>query len=825
MVTLESGYSLTRILKNLRISSLQVYCIFRSSKSLVKRKEKAMDSHAKEGASKAPLVYDVDGEESNRRLAVALDNSYHSGQLENQSSMSTIMRASESGQPIDVALHEPMTFPFLDWETSSEFVRREARNGTSDSFCASHTSESYEDNESSYGDNHSTCDLQDGRLMREGRYKERANTNWSVIACAAMDRNSRVASNEPLLGGFALLRAVQLLNFDIYYVNKGTASCTPEPVSKKLTDNANDLEQANQHLGVCRSINLTPIGNGSYIPASVAAKSREYRTILDELVEFNPLQKYVDKWFLLNALCQMLKICLSLFAIVLSFSKLISTIVLSVMSKIDLLQGETFRRKTESSDSGSMAVLVLLLINLSSMYILCSTIFNGHLLWNLLSQRLFLVSRRFQYRTMMLLLLFVYCEYFVNLSMINNLYDFSFGPEETSVLDGGTEVSKPTLPKVGSYYTMINLRAFVTDHHETNRTLDMLLTIFQFLRGIIRISPYITINYAIICLKEHIYTIRNQQLLTDSLKRRQKLRLVVVNKNRASQSSKQIKSNGTAKKKRVIFVTDSSDQQQQQQGDQKSRFIDNIENQPQQSGDQYTRNLIEGLRDSTKVSTVNILNPITELNTNNINTNRQLIRQTSITQTRANGSANSNTSDSYVVKQTATPTPILNKGISFLDRINDFDELESYITNLYIFTGRLNRLMSQQGLTIFFIVHNLTISTSLIIPEAIKGGMVMSYVVRILLMFMGILPFVFGQTLNSQLSQLSKQIDRIIIQQQFISRRRDNLVRIRELLHDIRVNCGGMLNFNIETGIKYLVIALASAFFIEQEDYKLTRRQ
>lgn len=636
--------------------------------------------------------------------------------------------------------------------------------------------------------------------------------------------------NEPLLGGFALLRVVQLLNFDIYYIGLDSRSDKAAMMSRlgdleaaaKLQEKSIDLNQG------CAS--PTTIGTDAYNNQTNAPPSY-YKTFLDDLSQYNPFQKYIDRFSLLNALCKFLKICLSLSAIMFGFDKFISTIILCLSTKID---------SPETSNSG-MGLFVLILVNFSSMFILSSTVFNGHLLWNLFSKRLFLVSRRFQYKTMLCLLIFVYLEYIINISFVNNLYDWDFISNNI---------------QSGSYSVLANLRIIVTEQDEEHYYVDILLTIIQFARGAIRISPYITINYAIICLKEHIHTIRNQHLLTDSLKKRQKLRVVVAHRKGVAKSA----ITAPGKKKRVNFVTNapgevSNDTQGNNQTSNGQEplvaRVDNNANNIRTSSNSQQRGQLKKPSNGNSGSSSPSQNlawrptlppgadenvtsiPISfigsplnggsesELKKPASTANIQPSLQPSAQQQRRPQSQTLEREVSFADsdQQSGTANSTRSEDIEklYLTRIRDFDELESYITNLYIFIGKLNRFMSRQGLTIFFIVHNLVISVSVIVPEAVRGGIFVAYLVRFLVVLIGFAPFAFGQQLNSQLEQLSKQIDRIIIQQQFIHRRRDNLVRIRELVHEIRVNCGGMINFNVETGIKYLVVAFASAFFIEQE--------
>lgn len=617
--------------------------------------------------------------------------------------------------------------------------------------------------------------------------------------------------NEPLLGGFALLRAAQLLNIDVYYVGLETRSCgrilSSGGQKTMVCWQRGDVEAIVAGKNVptvrsCSSIDRAALKSISESNDDVAIKkkaNRCYRTILDDLAECNPLQKYIDDRDWLRAFCRLAKIFLSLAAIMMGFNELISTILLCLVTTIgskkldNIGSNQTTAATTlstamssnsENQANSSVGLLVLVLVQFSSIYILFSTIFNGHLLWNLFSQRQFLVSKRFQYKTMLRQLTFIYLEYIINTAFVSNLYDWD-------AISNNIEAA--------NYSMLANLRILVTYKDFDHFYVDILMSVISFARGIIRVSPYITINYVIICLREHISTIRNQRLLTDSLKRRQKLR-VVVGKTSARSGGKSaaakavgLLGGGAASRstKRVNFVTEPPTRRQ---------------------------TIVSGVNDLSRP--VEILGQRQQSQRDNLNqeaTGSELLQR--------NGWPSEPEQLEALKAETQSSDFSKNDDDdNFLERIESFDELEAYITNLYIFTGKLNRFMSSQGLTVFFIVHNLLICASLIRPEVISGGTFMVQLIRLLLILIAIKPFVAGQSLTAQLAQLSKQIDRIIIQQHFIHRRRDNLVRIRELIHDIRINCGGMLNFNVATGIKYLVGAFACAFFIEQEHYKLTRR-
>lgn len=650
----------------------------------------------------------------------------------------------------------------------------------------------------------------------------------------------RLILNEPLMGGFALLRAAQLLNIDVYYIGLESRSCRLSG-GQSCWSKGDDCEaMARRDVSVVRTCDSPSSAAAAAAAANVIQEieSEEdcYRTILDDFASYNPLQKYIDRSEFLRVGCKLAKIFLSLTAIMIGFNEMLSTFVLCLMTIETKLETSSESSHSNSNSNSSMGLFVLVLVQFSSIYILFSTIFNGHLIWNLFSQRQFLISRRFQYKTMLKLLVFIYLEYVIQIAFVSNLYDWDFTSNNI---------------ESGSYSVLANLRILVTFKDFDHFYVDILMTILAFARGIIRISPYITINYAIICLKEHINTIRNQRLLTDSLKKRQKLRLVVgktsQRRRNVAGESKVMGSlvsgaGNNRAKKRVNFVTEPVDFLSTTSG----RVLATSSETSFGGGGGGNSTDSSAARRQTlgavsyPLQTINPQNSILsaadqQQNHANGQTNSLQKLTQSISDQENPFSTTKNGLDQQQNKQVNgsignnNRSPISGRDVGgggggkrnskdlFLERIEDFDELESYITNMYIFTGKLNRFMSSQGLTVFFIVHNLVISVSLIIPDAIKGGVVMVQFIRLLLILIAILPFIVGQSLSAQLEQLSKQIDRIIIQQHFIHRRRDNLVRIRELIHDIKVNCGGMLNFNVATGIKYLVVAFASAFFIEQE--------
>ena len=724
--------------------------------------------------------------------------------------------------------------------------------------------------------------LQDLELQPADLSKPSGNGNHSASS-GQSSQYSGVMANEPLLDGFVLLRLVQLLNFDVYYIVHDELDATAESRGGRA-----DLDEQ-QDLGGEHKLRSRFPADDLEANAKTRASDKEQVAVwgprrrlnlMEEIGDSNAIVQLVRGSRFLSALCRYLKIVLSLLAIMISVDKTLSTIFLCLMRRIDIHSGSSTVR-LQAADNGTSGLIgsrpmtaapagaattsgaayeasdvtmgwfVLVLVNLSAMSILFSTVFNGHLLWNLLSQRLFLVSRRFQYKTMLCLLVFVYLEYIINISFINNLYGWPLAIDDLSYklqVEGSLESAPSGGSGAGqqqdvvnngngsrnSFSVMANLERFVTEQDQEHDLVDVLLTIVQFARGVIRISPYITINYVIICLKEHIKTIRNQYLLTESLKKRQKLRLVVKNRRvnlRATNGGKFQATGGLSngggagagrKPKRVIFATETSGLER--------RASITVNGQLFQAGD---------LNNGSATGVVAADMALRQLQISSSSASSSAATSPGLRQSAASPISLGSRSASSLSEGKASSiiavesSAALGDGLSgeepesssrkrkrpnnYLDRVRDFDELESYITNLYIFTGRLNRLMSAQGLAMFFIVHNLIISCALIVPEAVRGGPLMAQLIRLLVILIGIVPFVCGQSLSSQLEQLSKQIDRIIIQQQFVSRRRDNLVRIRELLHDIRVNCGGMLNFDVKTGIKYLVVAFASAFFVEQE--------
>lgn len=692
-------------------------------------------------------------------------------------------------------------------------------------------------------------------------------------------RPTSSSEDEALLDGFILLRLAQLLNIDVYYIGhqqrplrRPGQHCSRKSANESRRQPVEENEWVSTAADKSSSRHAPPDMESVLDATGSTTREQDWRqlqiqepphrrNLMDELQEINPFRELLERHPRLGDLLRIVRIGLSLLATMISVDKTISSLLLCLLSRPDIKgRPGNIGLAYEASDI-TMSWLVLILLNSCSMYILFSTVFNGHLLWALLSQRLFLVSRRFQYKTMLSMLVFIYLEYIVNISFVNNLFGWSFesnGEPDSesqpggswhklsvsqSSTSGGSSSSSKSVTRNGmmhghgihqSYSVLSNLETFVTEKDEANLLVDIGLTVFQFARGIIRMSPYITINYVTLCLNEHIKTIRNQTLLTESLKRKQKLRMVVKSKrvvDRASNSigavplsssnselngANQANGNGPIRspvnaraKKRVIFATETSGKQQTllQMGDNNSL-------RPPLSSP------LSGASSSRTTSPTSLAGSqrsTSSLSCEQVGELPQAPRASQLSPAPNRLYSVESSDGSTISMNLRAAQKRRSDRHSYLDRIKDFEELESYVTNLYIFTGRLNRLMSRMGLAMFFIVHNLVITATLIVPEAIRGGSPMVQLIRVLVVLIGIVPFVAGQALDGQLEQLSKQIDRIIIQQQFISRKRDNLVRIRELLHDIRVNCGGMLNFNVATGIKYLVVAFASAFFIEQE--------
>lgn len=628
--------------------------------------------------------------------------------------------------------------------------------------------------------------------------KGRNNSDFRDSLAVSEVEVTQTQLNEPLIGGLAWLRAVQLLNFDIYYIHFSIKSREATKLYR-----SGDVETA---------ANIQKDAVYFAIDGGDEARQVYYSTILDTLAKSNPLQKYIDKYEILDKFCRFLKIFLSLTAIVICFDRTLANIILCLVTRNSM-------NPDENSTNSNMGLIALISVNASSLYILYSTIFNGHLIWNLFSRRLFLVSRRFQVKTMIMLLPFIYLEYLINIVFVDNLYEWEYTSNSMSS---------------GKFSVLANLRILATEKDEDDNLIDTFMTIIQFVRGIIRISPYIMVNYAIVCLGEHINLVRNQHLLTESLKKRTKLRLAV---RRGKGNTKNGKSTTGKSKKKVNFDKKSIGGSHMT-GSNNTTNLDSLEvSSANRSQRKSVVNLdvdqLSSLQVQTKfqqhpnraqANSENISNDLIEYH----NPNTACVVSLTTSSDYEGTNRDMDTSDRLTFVSPIIEGSVGNigdiEGLDraesrkiYLNRIRDFDELESYITNLYIFTGRLNRFMTRQGLSVFYIVHNFLISASVIRPEAIHGGPVMIYLIQSLMVVLAFVPFMFGESLNGQLEQLSKQIDRIIIQQQLTHNRRDNLVRIRELIHDIRVNCGGMLNFNVEDGIKFLVIAFASAFFIEQE--------
>jgi len=690
----------------------------------------------------------------------------------------------------------------------------------------------------------------------------------------AEDRGSRQpdqsASNtetnfETLLYGLRLLRLIQLINFDVSYISSFFQSLPPCETKPKPDPTKSRICPVSQATNLETSFRFNSVG----------------------------LRQFIASF--LRILLKNFKIMLSFMAICLSLTKSLATILLCLIVRSDrLTQGNQSSRAPIGSETDpreydspniTMGWLVLILVNLSSTSILFSLVFNGHLLWDLLGQRLFLVSKRFQHKIMLSLLIFILFEYAVNSLFVNNLFDWSFrqADQDESYPGGDRMENKPPMnhssfsmfDERGSYsdtkwyenitsgHVLKTIKVLVTSHDRDNRGIDLLLSVIQFARGILRVSPYITINFCIICLRKHIETIRKQHLLTKSLKRRCRLRMVLANQSKTpklAQSEKKLNTNrsskpqlfirrfsllpgsltdGRAEKKKVNFLTRKSPSPSCSALAVRpsSRLSEDVPEavEPTTTKDEEGLQITSRSWTSANISSLDLqrLSPsLLSLSANSMNsqsdprTNHLTAagdQELSCLPTSSSASGRSYALDGQQAHESSRTEKKDHE--RYLNCIKDFHALEMSITKLYIFTGRLNRLMSRLGLTVFFIVHNLLISCSLIIPQAIDGfsyeedniSMIRVYVVKILIIVIGIVPFVCGQSLNDQLEQLSKQIDRIIILQQINSSRRDNLVRTRELVHDIRLNCAGMLVFNIENGIfKYLLVAFAGAFFVEQ---------
>lgn len=780
---------------------------------------------------------------------------------------------------------------------------------------------------------------QSKELNNENGNNNQANdrNNDSIIPVVPAEETTATATrdllppNEPLIAGFSLLRACQLLNIDIYYICFSFISSEAARLFR--------LNELNEAARLQSEAAYFAIDGGD------EAEAPYYVTFLDECANSNPIQKFIDRHRILDKFCKFLKIFSSLLALTLCSAKTISNLFLCLATRILLNTHFSSSSSTntnihnQSSDATTtshqqklvsegedatntnMSLFALVVVNISSLFILYSTIFNGHLVWNLFSRRLFLVSKRFQQTTMLMLLGFIYVEYIINISFVNNLYEWNYSSSDI---------------RSDHYAYWSRLKIFATEKDEDNELIDLVLTIIQFARGIIRISPYICVNYAIICLIEHIETIRKQVLLTESLKKRSKLRLAVTSRkrnhpqvnnikstvnsitktidnseNNSSTNNKQITSsagpstqapegavlnagaNAGSPKKRVYFgightnLINIPNNNSTNENNELASFSDHLArvalSQQLEVVDRWAQAQCENSKEFNERKS----EFITEINANDTrtltgefsgsspSTDHQILTSKQVatspsadpliprTRARAVPSTVTSLSASSLDQEMSIKTSYYGNNNRFsnnhpslslsthhhhhhhyhheasqnndnsrkhklrkvyLDRIKNFDQLESYITNLYIFTGRLNRVMSSQGLGIFFIIHNLVISASLVKPEAIHGGPFVQYFIQFLMITLALVPFINGESLNRKLEQLSKQIDRIIIQQQLTHHKRDNLIRIRDLIHDIKVNCGGMLNFNVQGGIKYLIIAFACAFFIEQEG-KLIDRQ
>lgn len=479
---------------------------------------------------------------------------------------------------------------------------------------------------------------------------------------------------------------------------------------------------------------------------------------------------------------------------------------------------QTFESELQT---GMVTFIVLMLYQISELIILTDTIFRGHLIWNLLSQRLFLVSRKYQIKTMLFLLVFAYCDYFLYICFVENLFQVTSKPLVTT--NNRVISSQGLSPSIALLigHKPPSIQEHTTAGSESASVLLLFLSdILYFSRTIIRIGPYISMNYAIACLCEHIGNIRNQQLFIESLNKRHKSRLAVPQEKLQRQSAKVRLRNSTLTPFTAATATNSK------RGDSvASSFLS-----PSMSSARASYSSV-----SDAVGARTSLSHLQLLDVDPLQYQQQSAKVTPTTSSNRQSLATNNTASnsqavyitekaSELAMQRGAEFALLKKRKQFCDRITNFDELETYVTDLYVFAGRLNSLISRQGLVFYFIVHSLIISSMLLAPEKIGGSLVSIYILYAIVIVLGLLPFYFGYCLDEQLVELSKQIDRIIVHHQFIYRRRENLVRIRELISDIKISCGGMLHFNIKSGIKFLIVSSATAFFIKQEHYKLTQR-
>lgn len=641
---------------------------------------------------------------------------------------------------------------------------------------------------------------------------------------------------ESLIAGFALLRALQLISFNIYYIGS-----IFNPRSRRyLTRSGSIDEEIDGAIDEVENIDGNELNNderkqiqGSFDnqfepeqindsrkDASAYNSASFYHrfepTVLDIVNQYNPFEKLIQKSYSFSMFCDFIKISLSIIAITIVVDKIFLTVLISSFKDFDVNsinigsdssidfsntskhsndesnkvyhkviltnnstliaatindtshtsnhthgKGHESNRDIENSEpeTGLVSFIVLILYQLSELIIVYNTIFNGHLMWNLFNQRLFLVCTRYQYKIMLKLFVFVYIEYYIYIAFIENLYSFS----NINLINYSSELPSWESP----FNCAINLilgRELASAR--VNLFLDIISNAIYFTRSMIRISPYIALNYSIACLVVHVENIRSQQLFSKSLKKRGYIDSKNPIKNKQALSNQRLNQN-----KQQLMMID------HQQSRDQSIFFTSNQNSPVK-------------RDPS----INILSDDSLSKNKNIDIPDDA---TTIHISHDNSISSCDVND-------------------FSNRIKDFEELESYITNLYVYTCRLNRVMTIQGVGYFFVIHNTIISCSLLKHELIKGGPIFAYLINLLVVVIGFLPFYLSYSFDEQLAELSKQIDRIIIQQKFIYRRRDNLVRIRELINDIKINCGS-LHFNFKAGLKYTGVAFATAFFIKQE--------
>lgn len=167
-----------------------------------------------------------------------------------------------------------------------------------------------------------------------------------------------------------------------------------------------------------------------------------------------------------------------------------------------------------------------------------------------------------------------------------------------------------------------------------------------------------------------------------------------------------------------------------------------------------------------------------------------------------------------IANGTSLPADINNLGSEAF--MGKFQDIEQNLNELYLFVSQLNEVSSEQNLLGFVIVQNMLTTMSLIGKQDTEMGLY-SWVIRIMILTTGLAPYICGHLLNSQLNLLSEQLDRVIIQQQLNHNTGDRIIRLKELVNDIKIDCGGLFSFNIQSGIKFIVVAVSAGFFITQE--------